>query len=311
MQITSLKLKFGKHLTACARKSARRQHDIAQTLGISDSAVSQMLHGKLLPKQSQLETICRMLEVTEEEKHELFQMLANIRNGGEVLESPFNRMLRQTREACNMDLETLSLRTAIETSRLRILEESHDVIPSAAELEILALHLQRPVEDLMLAAGIPPRKNADSEREVHDVCAPYHAHNPLSPQLSLVLMNQYLPTEDLLTFAMRHAETQTSFGSDLPFPAVVVAAKCKELQLNLSGKILLVLSPVPLKNTPEIELIRERTSSFSLRIRQKGRWVKFQLPQTEMGEKAPAAIWSFPVAMMLLSPSKWKIAGEK
>ena len=311
MQITSLKLKFGERLTACARKSVCRQNEIARALGISGSAVSQMLHGKLLPKQAQLEQICRMLQATETEKHELFQMLANIRNGGEVLESPFNRMLRQSREACAIELESLAEHTGISLSRLRILEEGHNVIPTASELEILSIHLQRPVEDLMLAAGIPPRKNPESEYEVHDICTPYQAGNPESPQLPLVLMNQYLPTEDLMAFAMRHAETRTSFGADLPFPTVIVAAKGKELQLNISGRILLALSPVPLKNTPEIELIRERNGAFSLRIRQKGRWVKFQLPQAEEGEKAPSAIWSLPVATMLLTPAKWKIAGEK
>lgn len=79
MAITPLKTKFGKLIRDYLRNAEIRQNDLAARLKVSGSAVSQMLHGKIVPNQQQLATICELLMLDRAQAFELQSMLSGIR----------------------------------------------------------------------------------------------------------------------------------------------------------------------------------------------------------------------------------------
>ena len=93
MPITPLKTKFGKLIRDYLRSAEIRQNDLAARLQISGSAVSQMLHGKIVPNQQQLNVICELLQLDRAQAFELQSMLSCIRTGAENMRSPFNEVM--------------------------------------------------------------------------------------------------------------------------------------------------------------------------------------------------------------------------
>ena len=93
MAITPLKTKFGKLIRDYLRNAEIRQNDLAARLKVSGSAVSQMLHGKIVPNQQQLATICELLMLDRAQAFELQSMLSGIRTGAENMRSPFNQTM--------------------------------------------------------------------------------------------------------------------------------------------------------------------------------------------------------------------------
>lgn len=88
MAITPLKTKFGKLIRDYLRNAEIRQNDLAAKLKVSGSAVSQMLHGKIVPNQQQLATICELLMLDRAQAFELQSMLSGIRTGAENMPFP-------------------------------------------------------------------------------------------------------------------------------------------------------------------------------------------------------------------------------
>ena len=75
MPITPLKTKFGKLIQDYLRNAKIRQGDLAARLQISGAAVSQMIHGKIVPNQPQLNVICELLQLDRAQVFELQSML--------------------------------------------------------------------------------------------------------------------------------------------------------------------------------------------------------------------------------------------
>ena len=63
MAVTPLKTKFGKLIKDYLRNADIRQKDLAVRLDVSAAAVSQMIHGKIVPNQKQLDTMCLSLSL--------------------------------------------------------------------------------------------------------------------------------------------------------------------------------------------------------------------------------------------------------
>ena len=93
MSVTPLKIRFGKLLKDCLKNTDYRQNDLAARLQVTGSAVSQMMHGKIVPNQQQLDAICEMLALDRAKVFELNSMLSRIRTGAENMLSPFNQTL--------------------------------------------------------------------------------------------------------------------------------------------------------------------------------------------------------------------------
>lgn len=83
MSVTPLKIRFGKLLKDCLKNTDYRQNDLAARLQVTGSAVSQMMHGKIVPNQQQLDAICEMLALDRAKVFELNSMLSRIRTGAE------------------------------------------------------------------------------------------------------------------------------------------------------------------------------------------------------------------------------------
>ena len=62
MSVTPLKIRFGKLLKDCLKNTDYRQNDLAARLQVTGSAVSQMMHGKIVPNQQQLDAICALAQ---------------------------------------------------------------------------------------------------------------------------------------------------------------------------------------------------------------------------------------------------------
>ncbi|UKI30417.1 MAG: helix-turn-helix domain-containing protein [Lentisphaeria bacterium] len=75
------------------RNADIRQKDLAVRLDVSAAAVSQMIHGKIVPNQKQLDLICEMLSLDRARAFELNSMLSRIRTGAENMLSPFNQLV--------------------------------------------------------------------------------------------------------------------------------------------------------------------------------------------------------------------------
>ena len=78
MAVTPLKTKFGKLIKDYLRNADIRQKDLAVRLDVSAAAVSQMIHGKIVPNQKQLDLICEMLSLDRARAFELNSMLSRI-----------------------------------------------------------------------------------------------------------------------------------------------------------------------------------------------------------------------------------------
>ena len=92
MAVTPLKTKFGKLIKDYLRNADIRQKDLAVRLGVSAAAVSQIMHGKIVPNQKQLDVICEMISLDRAQAFELNSMLSRIRTGSSA--SPMPRCSR-------------------------------------------------------------------------------------------------------------------------------------------------------------------------------------------------------------------------
>lgn len=70
---------FASDLHEIIRESRIRQNIIAQALGLSSAAISQFIHGIVLPKPEQLEDILTLLCVSDEERSAMQERLAALR----------------------------------------------------------------------------------------------------------------------------------------------------------------------------------------------------------------------------------------
>lgn len=122
MAITPLKTKFGKLIRDYLRNAEIRQNDLAARLKVSGSAVSQMLHGKIVPNQQQLATICELLMLDRAQAFELQSMLSGIRTGAENMRSPFNQTMFALRCQRGLTHQQLANLSGIPASHLMVFE---------------------------------------------------------------------------------------------------------------------------------------------------------------------------------------------
>ncbi len=301
MAVTPLRMKLGEKIRKYLLGSQLRQRDLAAALDISCSAVSQMLSGKIVPQQDQLEVICDKLALTRDQMLELTSMLTCIRNGQKTLRSKFNQLFAAARRERGVDAQQLANLTGVSCSRLQLLENCFDATPTLEEINRLAPVLSCSPEDMLLAAGMARPVVQGDNVQLGEPAVDYQmTSSKMLPVLDLAQLNECPPGESLFSYAARKALRQTGYGADLPVPAVAIAANCRELKLGVGGEVLVLVAAERPQGFREIELFRDRTGQFRLRERRRGCWKVFQLPPVTT--PAGYALWSLPVLELIIRP---------
>ena len=230
----SLKERFVRLLREVVRKSGTSRAELIARLGISASAVSQLLNGNLLPTVSRLDQIIEMLHPAAEDAIKLQNMLLWLRSGGSQCPSEFNRRLFMARCQRSLTIDQLAMASAIPASRLRRLERTAHAEPTSEEAAALSMILgQALTDDPLLAcfASAPksPQKVAES------------ATNMVLPKISLESLTDYSADSDFLSFVEDRVVEFLAFHL-LPAEAVaVVSAPAEKFGVALPGTLELVL----------------------------------------------------------------------
>lgn len=303
MTVTPLKSMFGEKLRNLLIASPLRQRDIAEALDVSNSAVSQMLSGKIVPQHEQLGVICEKLHLDRDQVTELTAMLARIRNGERVLRSQFNQLLFSARCERGLELPKLANLTGVSASRLQVLETCFGAIPTLEEINKLAPVLSCSPEDMLISAGLARPKVSGSAVSVGEVSQDFKTPKRMLPLLQLDQLKDLKSSgESLFGFAARVALRQTGRGVDLSVPAIAVTGEAKELQLGSCGEVTLLISVDRPIGFREIELCLDGQGMFFLRERIRGAWRVFRLTGGEEEKEPGYASLSLPVLELTLRP---------
>ena len=301
MAVTPLRLRLGEKIRKYLISSKLKQRDLAGALGISCSAVSQMISGKIVPQQEQLDIICDQLSLTRDQMLELTAMLTNIRNGQKTLRSKFNQLFAAARRERGVDAQQLANLTGVSCSRLQLLENCFDATPTLEEINRLAPVLSCAPEDMLLAAGMGRPVIQDGNVQLSEPTVDYQfPSQKMLPVLELAQLADCRPGESLLNYAASKALRQTAYGADLPVPAVAISADCRELKIGAGGEVLILVASERPQGFREIELFRDRNGQYRLRERRRGCWKVFQLPPVTTS--AGYALWSLPVLELIIRP---------
>ncbi len=303
--ISPLRMQFGAKLRAMILKSSHKQCELAKALNISNSAISQMLIGKIIPRHTQLKVVCDLLELTRDEELELSSLLLNIRNGESNPRSRFNQMFSTACRERGVTLRQLSELTGVTESRLQLFENCFDAIPLLDEINRLAAVLPCTPEDMMLAAGLGrPAAAEDGMLKVAEPAAEYYAEKSGSmlPLIELSRMKNYRKPQSIFAFAAQHAVRQTCRGGNLPAQAVAITAPARKLQLGISGEVIMLVSDQLPPGYRDLELYSDKDNNFRIRERKSGTWQLFQIPDDRNKEVSTYAIWSFYILELILCP---------
>lgn len=189
--------------------------DIAAVLGISGSAVSQMLSGNITLKLQQLEVIMEFLQLDRVSAAELRDCLTRIRSGVQELRSPLNDFIKNSRIRCGLTLEKLSQMSGIPVNNLNMLENKLNVQPTPHEAVRLAAifncnvgELWQVVPDLPQEKPAPEEKKKSSGSVFRDTNVPYQHKGNSTIKLPIIkitdLLNFNKHYDHLIDFAWRH-----------------------------------------------------------------------------------------------------------
>ncbi len=149
-----LRERFSELLRHQRKLSKIPQCKLAEKLGISPSAICQIMRGYTMPRLAHFNMLCETLSIPREVAAELRSMRNQIRAGDTEMPSRFNRTLRSFREQRGLSLNQLSKLLNINLNDLKILEECPEAMPTVSECRQLAEVLECDPADLMLAAGL-------------------------------------------------------------------------------------------------------------------------------------------------------------
>lgn len=303
--VSPLRVQFGARLRALILNSPRKQCELAQALEISNSAVSQMLIGKIIPRHTQLKVICDLLALSRDEELELSSLLLNIRNGESNPRSRFNQMFTAACRERGLNLQQLASLTGVSASRLQLFENCFDAVPLLDEINRIAPVLACTPEDMMLAAGLGrPAAAADGSLRIAEPAAEYAVSDEIKqlPVVELASLKMYRKPASIFTFAAQHAVRQTRRGENLPVPAVAVTASARKLQLGLSGEVIMLVSDQQPPGYRDLELFSDKNNNFRIRERKSGTWKFFQIPGDSSQTVSCYAVWSLYILELIFCP---------
>ena len=214
MDDSNLKKHFCDLLKKHIKANRARQLDIAELLGVSGSAVSQMLSGAITLKLQQLDLIMQYLKLDRNAAAELRDFLARIRSGDQELRSPLNDFIKSSRTHCGFTLEELSQMSGIPVKNLEMLENKFNVQPTPYEAVRLAAIFNCNISDLWQVVPLQPpeqiqRENPKSDGSFFcDENVPYRGIGKTTIKLPIIKLEELLkfnPQYDhLIDFAWRH-----------------------------------------------------------------------------------------------------------
>ena len=309
-----LRVRFSELIRKQLKASGIKQCDLAANLGVSPSAVCQMLSGATMPQIRHLEAICELAAIPAETALELRSLRDQIRSGNTEIKSVLNRMIRTYREGKGYSLEKLAGLTGIPTEELRILEECASAFPTADQCSRLADRLDCQPRDLMLASGTPELL-AEGRRPVQEdgnftgdvaLSEPrtgYRAENENAylPEIPLRLLPTAYDFKSREAIRL-HAE-KFVISRELPDDCVIVHAPSRDFGMPARGEIRLVIR----RNQPrkhDFAMLRdERRGRWMLGIMQPYRIVN-GFDGTSLKASNQAAIWSVVRILMNTEPDQ-------
>ncbi|MBS1369716.1 MAG: helix-turn-helix transcriptional regulator [Lentisphaeria bacterium] len=311
MPITPLKTKFGKLIRDYLRNAEIRQNDLAARLQISGSAVSQMLHGKIVPNQQQLNAICELLQLDRAQSFELQSMLSCIRTGAENMRSPFNEAMFSLRCQRGLTHQQLANLSGIPASHLQVFENCFEAVPTLDEASKLAPILGCTPASLLQSAGVGglsrtaiDKLTATGEMTEDEVCeavAAYHAERQ-SPLLNLVDLEEF-DGNSITAFAQRATKIFELGERDLPEDIVAISASGRDLAIGIPGIIQLLVTPKRPAGYRELDLCRTEDGKFVLQETRRHSVKEFRLAGTRKPNSS-APLWKLPVLEMIIRPTK-------
>ncbi len=311
MPITPLKTKFGKLIRDYLRDAEIRQNDLAARLQISGSAVSQMLHGKIVPNQQQLNVICELLELDRAQAYELQSMLSCIRTGAENMRSPFNEVMFSLRCQRGLTHQQLANLSGIPASHLQVFENCFEAVPTLDEASKLAPILGCTPAALLQSAGVGGLSRAAidqltaagemTEDEVCEAVGAYRSERQ-APLLNLVDLEKF-DGKSLAVFAQRAGKVLELGERDLPEDTVAVSASGRDLAIGLPGNIQLLVAQTRPAGYRELDLCRTEDGKFVLQETRRNNVKEFRLAGTRKPNTSPA-VWKLPVLEMIIRPTK-------
>ena len=314
MASTPLKLKLGKMIKDYLRSAELRQNDLANRLGLSGSAVSQMIHGKIVPNHQQLETICELLALDRPKAFELYSLLSKIRTGAEEMLSPFNQLMFSLRCQRGLSQRQLSNLSGISMAHLQMFETCFDAIPTLDEARQIAPILGCTPEALLQSAGIAVAASAYSSGvplPEDEVCEGNALYQPPAARqialLSLFDLEEYDGNAPFHEYAADHAARYIESDSLSYENIVAVNIVGKDLSLGLPGSIQLLLAAERPAGFREIDLCRAESGRYSLQEWKNGRRREFRLAGTR--RTCEPIVWGIPVLELTFRPIKPELAG--
>lgn len=217
MTISPEKLTLGQLISRHLKSGGKKQTDLARYLGVTQSAVSQMINGKTAPAMTQLEKICRFAGCDKITSYRLKSLLVKIKTGADNPRSIFNENLRKYRQRLELSVNELAELTKIDVEELVAMEELGNAMPTEKQLTLLAaaLNVRKyvlcPPEFVKVSDGYGAKENFSEHYSVAENAAisQYNKENFLLPVIKLSDITAYDPAiEPLRNFAANYARRQ-------------------------------------------------------------------------------------------------------
>ncbi len=274
------KQRFSNLIRAFLAAQKMRQGTLAVAMGITDSAVSQIISGKITPSVSQIETMVRMLRIGREKEMELKVLVARIRAGGELLRSKLGIYIMEKRMAAGLSYAKLGQMTGIPVGQLRLFENSLEVSPTPEEMRSLAEHLGFPLGEALLlveADGI-----LEENLEACEAATSYGGGN-FMPVLNMDVLSSYRFNQPVSAFAARHAVGRMPRPEGFPAGTSVLPCRGRDLGLAWKGAVQLFLFDEFGSNAKKLVLGRDAAEKFRLCECRKNGCVEFQISEPNAG----------------------------
>jgi len=225
-----LKQQFERLLRDVVNAGGATRSALMEHLGLSASAVSQMLNGDILPTLKRLDQLIEFLHPDPDDAEKLETMLLWLRAGSDRCPSEFNRRLFMARCRNALSIDKLAMASAIPASRLRRLERTVYAEPTADEVAALSMILGQPLKDGVFVAE-------------SDAPLPEVAESPtlMLPRISVECLAEYSAKMDFLNFVADNGRGFLAFHLLPAEAAAVVIAPADEFGVALPGKLELIL----------------------------------------------------------------------
>jgi transcriptional regulator with XRE-family HTH domain len=309
MAITPLKRTFGVLIQQILKQKKKRQGELAELLGISGAAISQVIHGKNSFNPKQLEAIIEWLKLSPEQADQLYRLQKDIRSGVESFMSDFNRTFFALRNAKGLSLEKVSESSGISYDRIVAFEKDNAAIPSYEEAVRLGKIFSCTTMDLLKDAEIiPDPLIRTTPPEIKLAEGEYGRRcNPV-PVIPLILMKNYHPSMDPMEFACNRTKQllllRDRWGN---FPIIAVDAHGTELYLNFSGRVRLILSEKQPEENFDFELCCTDDKRFIIMEKKDDVFIPFS--SQKICSEALTICWSIPIVEIRMTPVPMKENG--